>query len=121
MAHFAELDDNNIVIRVIVVDNNKLLDENRQENEETGIYFLKSLFGENTKWKQCSYNGNFRENYPGPNYYYDEIGDFFVGHSDLRYKYRNEYLKLCEYDAKESLTEEESLEKQRLWEICYRY
>ena len=48
MAHFAQLDDNNIVTQVIVVANEELLD-NGVESEEKGIAFCKSLFGENTK------------------------------------------------------------------------
>ena len=52
MAHFAELNENNIVQQVIVVNNNELLDENNQESEQKGIEFCKSLFGTETIWKQ---------------------------------------------------------------------
>lgn len=76
MAHFAQLDDNNIVTQVIVVANEELLD-NGVESEEKGIAFCKSLFGENTRWKQTSYNNTKRKNYAGINYYYDEIWDAF--------------------------------------------
>lgn len=68
MAHFAELDENNVVIRVIVVNNNELMD-NGSESEEKGIAFCQSLFP-NTNWKQTSYNGNFRKNYAGVGYSY---------------------------------------------------
>lgn len=60
MAHFAELDDNNVVLRVIVINNTELLDENGHELESRGQAFCKSLYGENTRWVQSSYNGNFR-------------------------------------------------------------
>lgn len=78
MAHFAQLDKNNTVITVIVVHNNELLDENNNEIEQKGIDFCKSLFGQNTKWVQTSYNASFRGKYAGINDTYDEINDIFV-------------------------------------------
>ena len=48
MAHFAELDSNNIVLRVLVVDNKMIIDEQGNEVEQLGINFLKSLFGQKT-------------------------------------------------------------------------
>jgi len=77
MAHFANLDTNNMVIQVIVVNNNVILDENNQESEAIGISFCKSLFGENTEWKQASYNKNFRANFPAPGDIYDTNNDVF--------------------------------------------
>lgn len=76
MAHFAELDENNIVKQVIVVANEELL-ENGIESEVKGITFCKSLLGENTRWIQTSYNGNIRKNYAGICYTYDPIKDYF--------------------------------------------
>jgi hypothetical protein len=76
MAHFAQLDDNNIVTQVIVVANDELLLDG-VESEVKGILFCKSLFGEDTKWKQTSYNGNFRKNYAGIGYTYDATSDYF--------------------------------------------
>ena len=78
MAHFAELNENNIVQQVIVVHNNELLDENNQESEQKGIEFCKSLFGTETIWKQTSYNGNFRKQYAGFGFTYNEQLDAFV-------------------------------------------
>jgi len=78
MAHFAELDSNNIVLRVIVVDNAMMLDDNNQESEDKGIVFVKSLFGQNTIWKQTSYNGNMRKNYAGIGYTYDATRNAFI-------------------------------------------
>lgn len=69
MAHFAELDENNVVKQVIVVHNNELLDENGNESEQKGIDFCVNLFG--GTWVQTSYNGNFRQRYAG-------IGSVFV-------------------------------------------
>lgn len=72
MAHFAELDENNIVKRVIVVHNNELFD-NGVESEIKGIKFCQSLFG--GKWIQTSYNSTFRKKYAG-------IGDIYIENLD---------------------------------------
>jgi hypothetical protein len=79
MAHFAELNENNIVLRVIVVHNNELLDTNGNESEQLGINFCKTLFGENTKWLQTSYNNKFRANFAATGYTYDPVNDVFYG------------------------------------------
>ena len=76
MAHFAQLDENNIVMNVIVVANNELLDENGVEQESKGIAFCQSLLGGN--WVQTSYNGNIRKNYAGIGYTYDATRDAFI-------------------------------------------
>jgi hypothetical protein len=76
MAHFAQLDDNNVVTQVIVVANEELLLDG-VESEAKGVIFCKSLFGEDTKWKQTSYNGNIRKNYAGIGYTYDAANDWF--------------------------------------------
>ena len=76
MAHFAQLDENNTVTQVIVVANDELLLDG-VENETKGILFCKSLFGEDTRWVQTSYNGNKRKNYAGIGYTYDPVNDWF--------------------------------------------
>jgi hypothetical protein len=78
MAHFAQLDENNVVLQVIVVHNNELLDPNNQEQESVGIAFCQSLFGQDTIWKQTSYNGTIRKNYAGIGYTYDSTRDAFI-------------------------------------------
>lgn len=75
MAHFAQLDENNVVTQVIVVNNNELLD-NGQESEAKGIAFCQSLFGGN--WVQTSYNGRIRKNYAGIGFTYDSQRDAFI-------------------------------------------
>jgi len=77
MAHFAKINENNIVEQVVVVNNSILLDENGIEKESKGVDFLNSLFGSAT-WIQTSYNNNFRKQYAGLNYTYDKINDVFV-------------------------------------------
>lgn len=76
MAHFAQLDDLNTVLQVIVVHNNELLD-NGVETEAKGIAFCQSLFP-NTRWVQTSYNGNIRKNYAGVGFIYDQTRDAFI-------------------------------------------
>jgi len=87
MASFAKLNSENIVEQVLSVHNNELLD-NGVESETKGITFLKNLYGEDTNWKQTSYNTNagvhslggtsFRKNHAGIGYTYDETRDAFI-------------------------------------------
>jgi len=82
MAHFAKLDNNNVVEKVVVVN------DNTATSEQTGIDFLKSIYGSDTNWKQTSYNTErgthklggtpFRKNYAGAGYKYDETRDAFI-------------------------------------------
>jgi hypothetical protein len=76
MAHFAELDENNIVKRVIVVHNNELLDENGNESEQKGIDFCVNHYG--GTWIQTSYNARIRFNFAQISSTYDPINDWFV-------------------------------------------
>jgi hypothetical protein len=75
MAHFAKLDDNNVVSQVIVVNNAELLD-NGVELESKGIDFCKLLFGGN--WIQTSYNNSIRKQYAGIGFKYDTNADVFI-------------------------------------------
>jgi hypothetical protein len=80
MSHWAELDENNKVIRVLVGDNN---DANGDEGYQ---WLLDNLGG---TWIKTSYNGNIRYNYAGIGYTYDAIDDAFIapiptcGHDEL--------------------------------------
>jgi len=65
MAHFAQLDENNVVTNVIVVSNDDTSDSNGVESESIGVAFCQKLLGAETNWKQTSYNGNMRGNYAG--------------------------------------------------------
>lgn len=76
MAHFAELDENNIVKRVIVINNEDILDENGQESEQIGIQLCNDMLG--GTWVQTSYNHNFRGRYAGIGWWYDQENDMFV-------------------------------------------
>jgi hypothetical protein len=71
MAHFAKLDENNIVLQVVVISNNDINNLPFPESEPVGSAFCKSLFGSDTRWVQTSYNANFRYNYAGIGYTFD--------------------------------------------------
>ena len=71
MAHFAELDQDNTVVQVIVVSNDSINNLPFPESEPVGIAFCQSLLGAGTLWAQTSYNANFRYNYAGIGYTFD--------------------------------------------------
>jgi hypothetical protein len=87
MATFVKI-ENNIVITGVSVVNDVLKDSNGIEQESIGIEFLKSLYGQNTNWKQTSYNTHggvhsnggtpFRKNHAGIGFTYDETRDAFI-------------------------------------------
>lgn len=76
MAHFAQLDENNVVTQIIVVANNEILLDG-VENETKGVMFCKSLLGEDTRWVQTSYNATIRKNYASIGSIYDPVADHF--------------------------------------------
>ena len=78
MAHFAQLDENNVVTQVIVVNNGVIENLPFPESEPIGIEFCQSLYGVNTIWKQTSYNANFRINYAAVGGVYDAEFDVFI-------------------------------------------
>ena len=77
MAHFAILNESNIVTRVEVINNAVLLDGDGVEQEQLGIDFLTSLYGAGN-YKQTSYNKKIRKNYAGVGYTYDAVKDKFI-------------------------------------------
>ena len=84
MAHFAQLDSNNVVINIIVVSNDDTSDSNGTETESIGVAFCQKLVGSDTNWKQTSYNGNMRGNYAGIGYtYMSNVATLGVGSTDI--------------------------------------
>lgn len=75
MAHFAEIDSSNRVLRVIVVANMDTADQNGNEVEQIGRDFCNRLLGGN--WIQTSYNGNFRGCFASIGCFYDPVLDVF--------------------------------------------
>jgi len=78
MAHFAKINGQGFVEKVVVVNNNELLDENGVEQEQLGFEFLQNLFGRNTIWVQTSYNNSFRRLYAAIGYTYNKKYDIFI-------------------------------------------
>jgi hypothetical protein len=72
MAHFTKLGKGNIVETVVVVSNDTAT------TEQTGVDFLNNLYKTRDVWKQTSYNGNFRKNFAGKGFTYDETRDAFI-------------------------------------------
>lgn len=77
MAHFAQIDNNNIVTQVIVIGNADLVDENGNESEALGIQVCRNIFGQDTTWVQTSYNSKFRKKYAALGDKYDATGNVF--------------------------------------------
>ena len=90
MAHFAKLDQNNIVVQVLVIDNSDILDEHGNESEEIGIQICKKNYCKNSKWVQTSYNSNFRYKFAGIGDKFDEALNAFIAPG---------YLYIEEYDV----------------------
>jgi hypothetical protein len=90
MAHFAKLDDNNVVLEVNSLSNHELVtskdtvDENGNvvvslvESEEKGVAFLTAWSGGHTNWKQTSYNATFRGKFAGIGDTYDPVTNLFI-------------------------------------------
>lgn len=85
MAHFAELNADNTVAKVIVVNNEVLLDKNGVEQESIGVAFCQSLYGADTRWVQTSYNDKFRGRYAGVGMKYDKDADEFIDTNESPY------------------------------------
>ena len=91
MAHFAQLDDNNIVTNVIVVSNDDTKDVKGVETESIGVAFCQKILGAETKWKQTSYTASgtsvgkgFRGNYAGIGAtYMTNVATMGVGSTDI--------------------------------------
>ena len=91
MAHFAKLGKGNIVERVEVVTNDIAT------TEQAGVDFLKSLYGNDTNWKQTSYNSNIRKNYAGLGYTYSVEKDAFISPQTHRGGKLND--ETCKWEA----------------------
>jgi hypothetical protein len=77
MAHFAQLDENNVVQQVIVIANEDCGGGEFPPSETIGQKFIENI-GLSGIWKQTSYNNNFRNTYAGTGYSYDEVNDVFI-------------------------------------------
>jgi hypothetical protein len=78
MAHFAKLNEENVVVDIIVVSNEDINDLPFPESEPVGITFLTPWNEDGFTWKQTSYNSNFRKNYAVIDGTYDPVRDAFI-------------------------------------------
>ena len=81
MAHFAELDSNNVVLRVIVISNDDV-DANGGDQSSAAETFVATIVPASSggaSWKQTSYNNNFRKQYAGIGFTYDVSKNMFIG------------------------------------------
>jgi len=96
MAHFARLDENNVVTQVVVVSNQQMLDDNGFENEQLGKDICNKICGLGN-WIQTSYNNKFRVRYAGIGYTYDPERDAFIAPKPFTKWVFNE--ETCEWKA----------------------
>ena len=78
MAYFAKLGTGNIVKQVISINNAVITDANGVEQEQLGNDFINKLYNTRDVWKQTSYNNNFRKNFAGIGFQYDQQRDAFI-------------------------------------------
>jgi hypothetical protein len=96
MAHFAKLNNENIVEQVLVVNNSVLLKADGTESELKGKQFLNATFGA-AKLVQTSYNGSTRKNYAGIGFTYDSQRDAFISPKPYNSWLLNE--ETCKWEA----------------------
>jgi len=77
MAHFAQVDEYQIVRNVIVIDNSDCGGGDYPDSEPIGQAFIAAI-GIEGEWLQTSYNNNFRGQYAGQGMTYDPVLDEFV-------------------------------------------
>lgn len=97
MAHFAKLNDQNIVIDVNVVNNETINNLPFPDSEAVGVSFLTEWSGGYSNWKQTSYNNNFRKRFAGLGHTYDASLDAFITPSPFSGWMLN--LDTCEWEA----------------------
>lgn len=77
MAHFALIDEFGTVLDVIKVSNENAPDPATDHSEPLGQEYLASI-GLDGEWRQTSFHGNFRKQYAGIGYRYDDVSDVFI-------------------------------------------
>ena len=116
MAHFAQLNEDNIVTQVIVVSNEDTANADGVEQESVGAEFCNRLLG--GTWKQTSYNARIRKNYAGIGFTYDSDRDAFIPPQPFASWTLNE--DTCQWQAPVSMPEDGKLytwnEEAQAWE-----
>ena len=80
MAHFAEIDNNNKVLRVVVACNQDIANNGGEQSEQAAEHFktVCPLSKNGVKWVQTSYNNNFKKQYAGIDYMFDSTKNKFI-------------------------------------------
>ena len=112
MAHFATLNESNIVTRVEVINNDVILDGDGVEQEQLGIDFLTALYGAGN-YKQTSYNNSMRKNYGGVGFTYDASRDAFIPPKPFASWSLNE--STCRWDAPITRPSDEGVDGKYYW------
>ena len=103
MAYFAKLGTGNIVEQVISINNAVITDANGVEQEQLGNDFINKLYNTRDVWKQTSYNNNFRKNFAGIGYHYDQARDAFIAPKPFNSWILNE--DTCRWEAPVAMPE----------------
>ena len=103
MAYFAKLGTGNIVEQVISINNAVITDANGVEQEQLGNDFINKLYNTRDVWKQTSYNNNFRKNFAGIGYQYDQTRDAFIAPKPYQSWILNE--DTCRWEAPVAMPE----------------
>ena len=109
MAYFAKLGTGNIVETVISINNDVIKDINGVEQEQLGVDFINQLYNTRDVWKQTSYNGNFRKNYAGIGYQYDQTRNAFIAPKPFNSWLLNE--TTCRWEAPVSYPQDGNIYK----------
>jgi hypothetical protein len=107
MAHFAKLGVGNIVEQIIVVSNDIAT------TEQAGVDFINKLYNTRDVWKQTSYNNNFRKNFAGIGFQYDQTRDAFIPPKPFNSWILNE--DTCNWESPTPLPSDASIDKRYKW------
>jgi len=95
MAHFAFVNNDNLVLQIALISNDVLIDADGNESEQLGINYCIEHYpmidSSTGRWVQASYNGRIRGIYPGPGYTYCPEEDIFVSPQPFPSWVRDEY------------------------------
>jgi len=119
MAYFAKLGTGNIVENVISINNTVITDANGIEQEQLGVDFINKLYNTRDVWKQTSYNNNFRKNYAGIGYSYDQQRDAFIAPKPFNSWILNE--NTCRWEAPVAYPQDNNIyswnEQTKSWDL----
>ena len=111
MAHFAEIDSNNIVLRVVVISDSNTADSEGTETESIGVTHCQNLLG--GTWVQTSYNSRIRKRFAGIGFIYDSTRNAFIPPKPFASWTLNE--TTCDWEAPVALPSDASASKTYSW------